>query len=690
MGTQGIQVGDAVLKFLADTTDVDRGFASIGPKAKAAMGPANDALEDVQDNLGKTGKGAEDAGDEVEDAGKRSAKALREARGEAGLLGELFGIRLPRHVRSFIAELPGVSTALSAAFSATAILFIIQALIQAEEKLRAFLSHAKEHEAQAAYIERENAAIADQGKIAEQAADELNKLVHTPVEILTQKIASLTAEYDHLYLARAPEAILAAKGKALENEIALLQEQLALEKQKQAEETNSKVLENLTKEIELRRSLANVQVMYNEAVHGLDKDNADEQRYQISLKALQKQAEAESKYGKDAVDKVRQINAQIEALQASHTNAMGEELSKEQSAYEKNLDDLGKSLVEHNEELTIANTVQQASMEQLSRAAQKLGITLKSDLVYAYDQAIQAQKELIASGLATQTELKDAGKAVEEAKKKLDDYGQTVDKFKLKSSGMWKEFDNEAKSARLTMDLVKQAGVTAFDDLSKNIQSAFASIVLGQENVAQALEKATASSLASIASQAAVKAIYYTAEGFAALAGFNPGSAADFFTAAGEMAAVAGAAGVAGRALSNASGGGANGGSGSNPSQLQNNASNTSGSGSRGSVGVTSVQGHATGALIMSPTLATFAENGPEAAIPLNDPRAMGHIGKAVADAIAAQGGGGVQHHTHVNVNGMISPDNLSKVMDQMSKRVLRGQSTLHASNTLRITKRSA
>ena len=75
--------------------------------------------------------------------------------------------------------------------------------------------------------------------------------------------------------------------------------------------------------------------------------------------------------------------------------------------------------------------------------------------------------------------------------------------------------------------------------------------------------------------------------------------------------------------------------------------------------------------------------NKKEAVLPLEDSRAMAEIAKA----IGKQGGG---THFHVNVKGMISPDNLTKVVSQINKRVNRGQLQLRASDSLRITKRSA
>src|SRR3984885_15652278 len=135
MSSQGINIGDAVLRFLGDTTQLDTAFDSVGDKATRGLKPATEALGGVQDGFKDAGKAGEEAADTIEDAGQRTTSSVREARGEVALLGEEFGIRLPRHVRSFVAELPGVDEALTAAFSATAVLFIIQALVGVSEKL---------------------------------------------------------------------------------------------------------------------------------------------------------------------------------------------------------------------------------------------------------------------------------------------------------------------------------------------------------------------------------------------------------------------------------------------------------------------------------------------------------------------------------------------------------------------------
>lgn len=137
-----IDVGDAVLSFLVDQTQGMAQLDQIGAQIPAKMQPAQAAINATSDSVSKmTGEmvvgqnGAVRLGEVMNLAGETSRESMYQARGEAGLLGEAFGIHLPRHVRSFISELPGVGTALSAAFQATAVLFIIEALAKGVEKI---------------------------------------------------------------------------------------------------------------------------------------------------------------------------------------------------------------------------------------------------------------------------------------------------------------------------------------------------------------------------------------------------------------------------------------------------------------------------------------------------------------------------------------------------------------------------
>jgi hypothetical protein len=153
---QGIDVGDAVLTFLGDTTQLDQAFNRIADEAAAKMGAAadsvgqvGDAVDGVTKSMAVGQQGAVELGEVTTLAGTKARESMYQARGETQLLGEMFGIHLPRHVRSFVAELPGIGTALSAAFTATAVLFLLEALVQGIEKLQQWAKAA--HEIQEAW-----------------------------------------------------------------------------------------------------------------------------------------------------------------------------------------------------------------------------------------------------------------------------------------------------------------------------------------------------------------------------------------------------------------------------------------------------------------------------------------------------------------------------------------------------------
>lgn len=149
--SQGIDVGDAVFSFLANTTNLEQGFDRVATMAEtkmaattASIGQAGDAIDDMSDRMAVGAQGAVKLGEVTTLAGTKVKESMYEARGETELLGEMFGIHLPRHVRSFVAELPGVGTALSAAFTATAVLFLLDALVQGAEKIKEFANAAHE------------------------------------------------------------------------------------------------------------------------------------------------------------------------------------------------------------------------------------------------------------------------------------------------------------------------------------------------------------------------------------------------------------------------------------------------------------------------------------------------------------------------------------------------------------------
>jgi|HubBroStandDraft_4_1064222.scaffolds.fasta_scaffold347810_2 hypothetical protein len=80
-----IEVGDAVLKCLGDTSHLDGEFARVGSEAEKGLEPATDALDDVQEGFKDAAKEGDKAADEIADAGRRSPASLREARERSSL-----------------------------------------------------------------------------------------------------------------------------------------------------------------------------------------------------------------------------------------------------------------------------------------------------------------------------------------------------------------------------------------------------------------------------------------------------------------------------------------------------------------------------------------------------------------------------------------------------------------------------
>src|SRR5579872_6418555 len=110
--TGGVQIGDAVVSFVADMTQLDKSVDSIGPRVQAGMSGATAATAAFGEELDATGENAENAGEVISDSMKKADFSMREARGSAMLLGEEIGVHMNRHVAGFVATLPGFGAAM--------------------------------------------------------------------------------------------------------------------------------------------------------------------------------------------------------------------------------------------------------------------------------------------------------------------------------------------------------------------------------------------------------------------------------------------------------------------------------------------------------------------------------------------------------------------------------------------------
>lgn len=631
-------VGDAILRFFGDSTDLDTKFDKVAPDAERVFGKAADAVEE--------GTG-------------RMKNSLGEARGEAALLGEAFGIHLPRHVRNFLAELPGVSQALSAAFSATAVLFIANAVVDLSKKLS---------EAVAEFV------------YANSVWDESQKSVVS----LNSQLGELEKEY------------AALKKQADDYGKSALQ--LASEQRGEVKQSAQELNKELQAEIDQFKALTKAENEHTKtrlgAVAAWDAWKSGNLGALQALKAFTLGIDTSTLHQKqhdEIENKIilthqKLMNAQQQLRVSTHNvataqaelNAKGAALDVQIAKTANQLNDLIRAMNRTKVEASTLEIVTPAHIRNILNgisAAHNFGIVLRQDLWQALQDAKKAQDDFAKSGIDDGVALKQLENNVKQAQKALDSYGKSVDTFKLKSHGLWKEFRDDAKAGATSMDQVKQAGVIAFDDMSRGLEGAIQTAILAQGSFVDALQKATAGALASLASQALVKALFYTAEGFAALAGFEETSAGQYFAAAGEMAAVGAAAGIAGHALAGSSGSSG----GGNTQQTFSGITNTTQSNR-------SVPHLAEGGLITGPTLAVLGEDRRrpnEAVMNLDDPRAMKKVGQAIGEH------GGSSAVFNIN-GGLISDHNVIKLMGKMSKIVLQGKGQLHASNSLRVTKRSA
>jgi hypothetical protein len=135
-----VNVGDAILSLIADSTQLDKSLESVPAKSKAAFTPAQEDVIALKSRITQLETELKELALQFENTGRRTSHSMGEAKGEIALLGEATGVKLPRHVRGFVASLSGVGELLTAAFSATAVFFLIDALVQGAEKLSDFIS----------------------------------------------------------------------------------------------------------------------------------------------------------------------------------------------------------------------------------------------------------------------------------------------------------------------------------------------------------------------------------------------------------------------------------------------------------------------------------------------------------------------------------------------------------------------
>lgn len=262
----------------------------------------------------------------------------------------------------------------------------------------------------------------------------------------------------------------------------------------------------------------------------------------------------------------------------------------------------------------------------------------------------------------------------------IDDIGKRSQKSLSPLAHIFQEVISRSVPAGTAM---KQFGNIVAEGIGESVTAALE----GSENFDQAMKQFLKTTLATLSGQAVVETIAETAKGFAALSPLSPdfGHAGDHFTSAAIWASVAVAAAAGAAAIHTDSSQAPNG------ADLSSTTSSPAVQSAPNPVSITNVQHFAAGGLITGRTLAVIGDSltpgrdSREAVLPLDNENAIGQI----AEAVAAKMPGGSGTVIHQTVQGLISPDQLTKVMKKMTRAVNRGQGRLLASNAAKVTKRT-
>jgi len=790
-----IDIGDAILTFLADTSQLDAAFNRVGAEAATKMAPTAAAVQSVEQGFAEVGATAaiagaagQAAGHAIEEGAEVSRKTIHEAKGEAGLLGEMFGIHLPRHVRSFVAEIPAVATVLSSAFAATAILFLIEALAKAIEKIIEW-RHEGERIAEAwekvddvqrkVFDNLEDKLIKAQirldeldGKTLEALRLKLQLIDRQTLEHLQEQIKQIGDEADKAMgkldrgwvtnILAGFEGSEEAKAKlhdldktlktafetrtpeAYANALAIVQKALTEADAKVKELTEAqknfkpivvqgfvspgpdpKTLESWVK---LSGVIRDYQKDIEEARKAADKEKESEgaedrkKRAEEAEKAREKERRALEQFDRLVTSQHQKLN---EILDKQDDERLKHDLDRLQQGLKQEQKVSDEKLQQQREVLAGQIATIDGELQALRSATEQKAILLKTQ----YDKGLISQgdylahlKRLYDEDLQKLIAVLDRKQqlVIQEAQIEATQRGRILTSEDARELKAYRDIENQKKKAQddFTKDFLKQQDqiekraahtnnslirqlqqysqhlrassrdlhgwAKTADGILNDVSQAFGSAVeqwiLGQESFGVAMERALAQYLARVAAQAAIDAIYFTARGFAALASWDFSGATNWFTAAAIAGGVAGAAGAAAHAINPGSGGSKTEG---NPRAGINDNSPATQSGGQPAQ-QRNVASFAAGALVSTPTLAIVGDSrtggrAREGVLPLDDPEAMGAIVEAL---------GGGRGSTNFYVQGLVSADELRKLVRKIDRQVSRGQSRLTARNAYRVTRR--
>jgi hypothetical protein len=805
-----LTVFDAVGKFSADTTELDRfvvslerGLTTAEEKAAAAAlknKQAHEALRealkvvsidgsDTADNMAKLAKAQQEAALAAQAASRAQGnlkqslgivkESTRDARGEVGLLGESIGIHLPRHVQTFLAEMPGLQKVLQGAFAVTAVGFLIDALSQLPGKIIEITNSLagwgkEEQDAYAAQIKLNDHLLELAEKREEQQVREVERgltgvnLTRQQLaddqkisDIRNKRIADTGAEErglrQQLAVLEAQRATLDAiatnipfagkisgfftgandKIKELTKNIAELEaktqkqgeakEEIAQQVKDRETQLGQQSLEDSIKfedaKIEVAKKSADGRVQSNEAAaRVLFEQNKISFAQYVDLQATSNQAIFQNdehallaklaQLKRDPTknkDEIITVNGEIEQLESQHN-------TKLLTDYANNLTEFKRISNQFaNEEFKLrASPVFSPprnildSYKTLEAALRSLGITSGVEIGrtaqiqqneigkinQAYDELIKHAKSAADAEALTGERTAVIDQANRQAR--LEEINQLIALLNLeitvgnrkhqnvqKEEADLKALKKERQDLQRVEQKYGQNAMQIAQAVAGAVQSEAAAWASGQVTIVGAIAGIAAAIINGIASIADKKGAEATAEAFGDLGDHDYAAAANHFAAATGWFALGGALTAGATLAGNVGQKGNSGTSGSAseaaiPAQLAQPAQNP--------VQTVNAQHFAGGGLISSPTLAVIGDSirgsgQREAAIPLDDPQAV----EAIVEAL----GGGTGTVIHNHIKGVISGDNLTKVMRKMSRSVIKGQARLTANTSYKVTRKA-
>jgi hypothetical protein len=661
--TAGINIGDAVVNFVGDMTQLDQGVDKLNERIETGMTRASQNVGQLGDALDETGQKADEAGGEIDEAMGRSSSSIREAKGEAALLGEQFGIHLPRHVRTFIAEIPGVGEALSAAFAATAVLFIIEAIVKLTEKVSDFVGTTFIYTQ--AMKDSEDAIKAFNAELIRHR-DTMTGLQKAYDDIGMTADQKLKKNFNDLTDAIGKEDDALQKLKATSTSVAVAQGGMWDTVKNGAlkaidfvagthllEDKLTQESEDAVKKAEDAKALA---VKQSEDKIAEDRLKAAALEKELALKAKKLKEDDAFEYWQD----LHNLNQAIEDDTAKMVKAVNAQLAE-----------MGKTISAQGD--APENNPMVKGLLYMQQAAQKLGVVLKSDLIGQLNELNIMYNTLEKSGLAPAEVMKALTKQIDDLQQKIKNFGQETPQVSV----FFEAFKKGGEQSG--------AAMWGFADA---YSQGIGKVIAGEEGLGAAMEQATKQFIGQIGARALVQGMFYLAQGIADSVWAPPKAAADF-AAAGEFLALGALASGAAAAIPG--GGGAGGGGGSYSGTGTTGISTSGGGHAPGPASTTTRL--AAGGLISAPTLAVLGDSpsggaANEAVMPLDSPEAMAKIAAALGPHLG--GGGGAAHTFNGTFFGALKHSDLKRLTKQINVAVNRGTATLKSTQTGRVVKRSA